>query len=112
MFKRTFIFAAALFGMLAFTPLPVAAQDEAEDLTEETSEATAKKISRKIFQKILLRGGFSELTAGFPTFGSKKLCIMIAILEHFFSRFSLTLSTQNSGKSENKNQITSTQIIN
>ena len=47
MFKRTFFFATALFATLAFTPLPVVAQDDAEDLTEETSEAPAKKSKKK-----------------------------------------------------------------
>ena len=46
MFKRTFIFAAALFASLAFSPLPVAAQDDAD-----TSEAPAKH-SRKPAKKL------------------------------------------------------------
>ena len=43
MFKRTFIFAAAMLGMLAFAPLTTWAQDDAE----ETTEAPAKKKAKK-----------------------------------------------------------------
>ena len=43
MFKRTFIFAAALFATLACSQLPVMAQDD----TETTTEAPVKKNKKK-----------------------------------------------------------------
>ena len=47
MFKRTFIFAAALFATLAFCQLPVMAQDDAETATEAPAKKNKKKAKKE-----------------------------------------------------------------
>lgn len=47
MFKRSFIFATALFGLLAFAPLPITAQDDATETTEKPSRKKKQKKEKK-----------------------------------------------------------------
>ena len=47
MFKRSFIFATAMLGMLAFAPLTTWAQDDAEETTEAPAKKKAKKKEKK-----------------------------------------------------------------
>ncbi len=46
MFKRNFLLAAALLGLLAFAPLPIAAQDDAGEMTESPARKKKKKAKK------------------------------------------------------------------
>ena len=46
MFKRNFLLAAALLGLLAFAPLPIASQDDAGEMTESPARKKKKKAKK------------------------------------------------------------------
>lgn len=47
MFKRSFIFATALFSLLAFAPMPITAQDDATETTEKPARKKKQKKEKK-----------------------------------------------------------------
>lgn len=48
MFKRSFLFTAALLGLLAFASLPITAQDDATEMTEKPAKKKKKKEKKAV----------------------------------------------------------------